>query len=593
MGFRIYRPDIYGIIGLMSPGILELALVMFIAAGLGIAAKFLKQPIILAYLGTGALIAYFGWTKLIDQETFHFFSDLGIMFLLFLVGLEINYDSFRVVGKHALLLGFGQILFTFLVGYGLAIGLGLTAIHAAYVAFALTISSTVIVVKLLSEKRELHSLSGRFAVGILLVQDFAVILLLVFLSGFAGDHEFSFLHLVLTACKGIALFAAMFWLGRRFAPLVMNKIGHAPEIIFLVSLAWMFFLAAFVQRIGFSIEIAGFLAGISLANASEHFQISGRIRSLRDFFILIFFVLLGSSIITSNFSGLSISIVIFSLFVLIGNPLIVLLMMGIMGYRKRTGFLTGVAIAQISEFSLVLATLGRQIGHLDDATVSLITAVGIITITASSYLITHADTIFRKIHHYLSMFERRKVVEDSSMYNSEKPRPIVLIGAHRTGQAIVASVNHEDVLVVDFDPEVIADLQSAGFAYLFGDVADPEIFEEAKFDKARLVISTNPDFEDNAQLLRALLALPNRPKIILRADNERQAILLYRMGADYVLLPHFTAGQYLGKTIALDPQLQIVDQLKERDLAMLQNRNRFSPFKESHRLSPPSHHMKS
>ncbi|MEY4731429.1 MAG: hypothetical protein RL681_375, partial [Candidatus Parcubacteria bacterium] len=170
----------------MTAGIFELAVVMLMAAALGVVAKFLRQPVVLAYLATGALLAYLGWTKLIDHETFQVFSDLGIMFLLFLVGLEVNWDSLRVVGRSAVLLGFGQVFVTFGLGYGIAWLFGFPAIHAAYIAFALTISSTVIVVKLLSEKRDLHSLSGRLAVGILIVQDIAAILLLVVLSGFAS-----------------------------------------------------------------------------------------------------------------------------------------------------------------------------------------------------------------------------------------------------------------------------------------------------------------------------------------------------------------------------------------------------------------------
>ena len=200
----------------------------------------------------------------------------------------------------------------------------------------------------------------------------------------------------------------MLWLGRKILPLVFNKIAQSQELLFLTSLAWCLGIATAVAKTGFSIEIGGFLAGLALANSSEHFQISAKIRSLRDFFIMIFFVILGSSLIFSDFSGLTLPIIAFSLFVLIGNPLIVLIIMGFMGYRKRTSFMCGVTVAQISEFSLILAALGLKLGHLNTQIVSLITAVGIITITLSTYLILHAEKIFRRFPRFFSLFERKK-----------------------------------------------------------------------------------------------------------------------------------------------------------------------------------------
>ena len=560
----------------MTAGIFELAVVMLLAAALGVVAKFLRQPVVLAYLATGALLAYLGWTKLIDQETFQVFSDLGIMFLLFLVGLEVNWDSLRIVGRSAVALGFGQVIFTFGLGYGIAWLFGFPAIHAAYIAFALTISSTVIVVKLLSEKRDLHSLSGRLAVGILIVQDIAAILLLIFLSGFTSSEGFSPSGLLISVLQGAALFTCIFWLGRKLVPLFIDRIASSQELLFLVSLAWVFLLAALVERIGFSIEIAGFIAGISLANASEHFQIAGRIRPLRDFFILIFFVLLGSSISVINLQSVGWPVIAFSLFVLIGNPLVVLVLMGFMGYRRRTSFLTGIAIAQISEFSLVLAAFGRKIQHLDDNAVSLITTVGIVTITISSYLIIHSDTLFKKLHGPLKFFERKMTKENGAALG-ERPRPVILIGAHRTGQAIATSVPRSDLLVVDFDPKVIGELKGSGYTYLFGDIMDPDIAERAHLTEARLVICTSPDFDDNMHLVKFLMHHMPRPKLIVRAEDELQAELLYAAGADYVLLANFTAGQYLGKTIALDPAMKILEHLKQRDLTMLKHKRRFMP----------------
>lgn len=554
----------------MSSGLFELSVVVLLAAVLGIAAKLLKQPIILAYIVAGIVIGYFGFFHIGDKETFRVFSDLGIMFLLFLIGMEINYTSLRLVGKPAILVGLGQIIFTFAVGFLIALLFDFNYLHSAYISITLTFSSTIIVLKLLSEKKDLGSLYGKISLGFLLVQDFVAILILIFLAGVQTGDGLVLKDIVITVVKGIVLFAAILWLGRRIFPWLFDRIARSQELLFLTSLAWCFLLATIVSKIGFSIEIGGFLAGLALANSSEHFQISSRIRSLRDFFILIFFVILGSLFIFSDFSGLALPIIAFSLFVLIGNPLIVLIIMGVMGYRKRTGFMCGVTVAQISEFSLILAALGLKLGHLNESVVALITAVGVITILLSTYLILYADKIFQRFSRPLSIFERRRLKDEFS--EKEFHKPIILIGSHRIGQSIAFNLPKDDILIVDFDPEIIGHLRKHDYEYLFGDISDEGIFEKANFQEAKLVISTSPDFEDNLTLLSRLNVLKNKGsqmKIILRAQDEKEAEILYEQGADYVLLPHFTSGQYLGKTIAIDPEMKILEQLKEKDLEII------------------------
>lgn len=554
--------------------LLQLAVVILAAAALGVLARFLRQPLILAYLATGALAGYLGFMNLGNRETLNVFADLGIMFLLFLVGLEINYTSLRLVGRASVVVGLGQVIFTAAIGYFIAQFLGFGIVASLYIAIALTFSSTVIIVKLLSEKKDLGSLYGKISVGVLLIQDLVAILILIALAGMQSG-DFAWWDPAFFMLKGIVVFGFTLWLGRKILPFVFDRAARAPELLFLISLAWLFLLVTLVNRIGFSIEIAGLLAGLALANSSEHFHIASKIRPLRDFFILIFFVLLGASLTASDFSGIGWPVLVFSLFVLVGNPLIVLVIMGLMGYRKRTSFLTGLTVAQISEFSLVLAALGYKLGHLTLAEVSLVTAVGVVTITISTYLILYGESIFRRLKRFLSVFERKQVKEDGAPAEGFR-KPIVLIGAHRTGQSIMMNLPKEYLLVIDFDPEIIESLRKHKIDCLFGDIVDQEIFEKANLESAKLVISTSPDLEDNLALLEELDKLGRRPKVILRADTEKDAGILYSRGADYVLLPHFTSGQYLGKTIAVDPETKILENLKERDLEMLKTSRKFS-----------------
>ncbi|MBI4993638.1 cation:proton antiporter [Candidatus Wolfebacteria bacterium] len=552
----------------MTSGIFELTAIILIASALGIIAKLLKQPIILAYLATGAIIGYFGFFDLSNKETFKIFSEMGIMFLLFLVGLEINYNSLRLVGKSSLIIGFSQVVLTIAAAFFLATALNFNYLQAAYISFALTISSTVIIVKLLSDKKDLNSLYGKISIGVLLVEDFLTIVVLFLLSGIESGG-FDFKNMTLVIAKGTLLFALVIYLGKKILPLIFDKISRSQELLFLTSLAWLFSLVAITNKIGFSIEIGGLLAGLALANSSEHFQISGYIRSLRDFFLLIFFVIMGYSMAFSNFHGLAYPIIIFSLFVLIVCPLIVIIIMGLLGFRSRTSFLTGLTMAQVSEFSFILAALGSKINHLDEKIVAIITAVGITTIAASSYMIIYGENIYKFLSPVLKIFERKKIKENGEIREFEKP--IILIGCHRTGQNIAANISKEDLLIIDFDPEVIDRLKKQNFDYIFGDIADKDIFEAANFNKARLVISTSPELEDNLFLLSELNKLPNRDeiKIVLRARTETEAKILYNDKADYVIIPHFTAGQYLGKTINIDPELKILEQLKAQDLEII------------------------
>jgi len=552
----------------MGAGLFDLAIIILVAAILGVAAKLLKQPVILAYIATGLVVAYFGFIEVENREVFQVFADLGIMFLLFLVGLEINYTSLRLVGKTSVIVGVGQVLFTSLFGFGIThFLLGFDPLTSVYIAVALTFSSTIIVVKLLSDRREIGSLYGKISIGFLLVQDVIAVLALILLSGIGSGSSNIALTAVLTVGKGILLFAVMLWLGRKVLPLIFDKLARSQELLFLTSLAWVFLLAAFIDKIGFSIEIAGLLAGLALANSSEHFEISHKIRSLRDFFILIFFVILGSSVVISNFAGLTTPIVVLSLFVLIGNPLIVLVLMGIMGYRRRTSFFAGVTVAQISEFSLVLGALGVKLGHITDQVLALITAIGIITIALSTYLIVHADKVFKLLSRLLKIFERKNTKEKS--LSEEDGKSVVLVGCHRTGESVALGLPKEDLLIIDFDPDAVDRMKRKGYAVLFGDISDEEIFESAGVRDARLLISTSPKLEDNLGLLARVNLLDKKPKTILRSDTEEEAKILYEHGADYVLLPHFTSGQYLGKTIALNPEMEILSQLRESDLALM------------------------
>lgn len=548
----------------MSPGIQELAVLFGLAAGIGLVARMLKQPLILAYLLAGVLIGILGVAPVATNPLYELFASLGVMFLLFLIGLEINLDSLRQVGAQAAAIGVGQVTVTFGIGFLINLLLGLSPVAAGFVALAITFSSTIIVVKLLSEKRDLHSLYGKIAIGILLIQDFIAIVLLLGLESFGRAHGINWMSMAATVGKGIALFGLTWWLGRMVMPKLFHPIARSPELLFTVSLAWLFGVAAIVQQLGFSIEIGGFLAGLALANSSEHFQISSRVKPLRDFFLLLFFIVLGSSLVFADLGAIAWPAIVLSLFVLVGQPLIVLWLMQAMGYHKRTGFFTGITIAQISEFSLVLMALAQRHGYVTPAEVTLVTVVGVLTISLSSYLILYGDRLYHVFRPWL---------RSGSNQRETKHRPegirrsIVLFGAHRTGQSILTHAKKEDVVIVDFNPDLISYYKKLGYASVYGEMNDPDMFEAIDLRAVRVIISTNPNGEENLQLLNHLHRLTSRrsPLVIMRAETQDDARRLYAQGADYVILPHVTAGHSIGQLVVHGLTAAKLQQLQRHD----------------------------
>lgn len=552
----------------MSAGILEFTFVILIAAILGIVLKALRQPPVLAYVLAGIALAFFGFLNINNKEVFNSFLQIGIAFLLFLIGMEINYTALRLVGRTAIIVGAGQMLFTAFVGFPIARALGFDIIQALYLAIALTFSSAIIAVKFLSESRKLNSLYGKISLGVVLVQSIAAIAALFAFSGLSNTSGLLPIPLLFALGKGAVLFLAVMYIGRKIIPALFDKIANSRELLFITSIAWCFGAAALAAKAGFPMEIGGFLAGIALASSSERLGIAGQMKALKDFFVLVFFAMLGAALIMLNWQGIATPLVIFSLFVLIGNPLAVMILLGIMGYRKRTSFFVGLTVAQVSEFSLVFAGLGLRLGHLQEQTASLIIAVAIATIVASSYLMTRSGAIYRLLSPILNLFESQRRGEESE--SGEARKPIVLVGFDKLGESIALNIPKQDLLVVDFNPDVVRSLQGKHYTTLFGDIADENIIERVVSAHARLLICTSPSLHDNLALVEAVRKLPSRPTLILRAENENDARTLYaRKETDYVIVPRLTEGQYLGKTIAVDPALKILPALKKKDLEAL------------------------
>jgi len=377
-----------------------------------------------------------------SHDQIELLAKIGIAILLFIVGLKLDLHLIRTMGPVALATGLGQVIFTSLFGFLIALAFGMSMVSAAYTAVALTFSSTIIIVKLLSDKKEIDSLHGRIAIGFLIVQDILVVLAMIALSTFggAGGQETSFLWEILTALGTGSLFlGGLLILMRTAIPRLLDQLARSQELLVLFSIAWAVVLGAAGDALGFSTEVGAFLAGVSLASTHYREAIGSRLVTLRDFLLLFFFIELGSRLDLSMLGGQLVSAAVFSVFVLVGNPLIVMIIMGIMGYRRRTSFLAGLAVAQISEFSLILASLGLSLGHIDKETVGLITLVGIVTIGLSTYMILYSGSLYRFLSPWLSIFERQKTHRESVPEDvpSDEQVDVILLGLGQYGTSIL------------------------------------------------------------------------------------------------------------------------------------------------------------
>lgn len=540
---------------------LDITLLFTLASVLTLLFRLIKQPPILAFILTGILVGPLGLANIESKDILHTLSQLGITLLLFMIGLELKVKELRSVGKVSLITGIGQIVFTSIVGFIITYFLlGFDTITSLYISIALTFSSTIIVVKLLSDRKDINSLYGKISVGFLLVQDFFAIIALVligFLQKTTGTDTSIALEILFLILKGAVLIGVIFIASKWILPRIVKFVAKSQETLLLFTLAWAFALSAFVSSdlIGFSIEIGGFLAGLSLANSIESIQISSKVRSLRDFFIIIFFVLLGMNLSFNNIGDILGVSIILSLFVFIGNPIIVMIILGLMGYKKRTSFQAGLTVAQISEFSLILIYSGVRIGHINESVNSLVTMVGIITFILSTYAILYSHILYKPLQKFLSIFElNKKNSEKSFVFPKDLNNHIIICGIHRMGRDIIKGLEDkkESLLLVDFDPKVVEKLSNDGFNILYGDISDVDIIETLNIENAKLIISTIPDSEDNSILISKALDINQNIEILITAHTNEDIEFLYQKGASIVISPFKLTGKIIGESIAED-----------------------------------------
>jgi Kef-type K+ transport system membrane component KefB len=546
----------------MHGAFVEFAVLLLISALAGAVFVRLRQPVLIAYIVVGIAVgpAVFGLVTAHDQ--IDLLAQVGVAVLLFAVGLKLDLNHIRHIGPVALATGLGQMAFTIVIGFVLILALGKGVMESLYVAVALTFSSTIIIVKLLSDKRELDSLHGRIAVGFLIVQDLAVVIAMMAMSalrsgGEAGGDAAWLAVLGSLAWRLAAAAAALFVLMRWVLPAVVAAMARSQELLLVFAIAWGVALAALGEWAGFSKEAGAFLAGFSLASTPFREAMNARLTGIRDFLLLFFFVDLGARLELSTLGAEVVPAIVLSLFVLIGNPLIVMAIMGFMGYRRRTGFMAGLTVAQISEFSIVFVAMGITLGHVGVQALSLTTLVGLVTITVSTYMILYAQPLYERLAPWLRIFERQQPFRETAAESRDgrvRAAQAIVFGLGRYGSRLFEQLRADgvDVLGVDFDPEAVRELQGRGLPVLFGDGEDPDFLETLPLRQVRWVITTLPQWDSNRALLHALRVVHYDGTVVGAVRDAAHGRALAEAGVARVFSPFDDAADHAAARLARD-----------------------------------------
>jgi Kef-type K+ transport system membrane component KefB len=506
----------------------QIALILLVALAVGFLARLAKQPLIIAYIFVGVLLGPAALNLVSSGQEIALLAKLGIAILLFLVGLKLDLGLIKTTGLVALYTGLGQVLATAVLGYLLVVLLGFEPVAAVYIAIAICFSSTIVIVKMFSDRRELDQLHGQIAVGVLIVQDILVIIAMIAIAaiGAPGSEASTDLFLLLLGSAGFLLVTAL--LAKYVIPRLLDWVARSPELTLLFGVSWAVSLAAISAALGLSMEIGAFVAGVTLAATPYRENLSSRMVSLRDVMLLFFFIQLGISLeFSAASSQLGVAFLI-SAFVMAFKPLAVLVIMGLLGYSSRVSFKTGIALAQISEFSLILVALGYSLGQVSQEVLSLVTLVAVITITLSTYLISYSDALFARLSGLLTGFQRSGHGARVDEENQEVRFDAIVIGAGRLGGAVVTGLLERgaNLLVVDQNPDTLRSMRESGVATLFGDVADSEFAASLPLHEADSVICTVPEKSTNLLILEILERYDFEGNICLTAMDSATAKIL-------------------------------------------------------------------
>lgn len=519
----------------------ELAMIVSVILAIWYVMQLLRQPSIVGYILSGIVLSPQLNNLIQNQESVQLFAYLGIVMLLFLVGLWLSVRIIRDVGKISLVVGVGQVLFTSLVWVVIAWLLGNDWLTAMFLAIWLTFSSTIVIVKLISDRWDAHKLYGKISLGMLIVQDMIAMMILIAFALISSvrDTGGDMTVIVSTFASIVGAWLIVWLISRYGLHFLLKKFSTSEEYLLLFSIGRALLVAAWFERAGLTMEAGALIAGIALAESSEKFLIVSKIKTLRDFFIALFFVYMWSNLVFDGMMSLWPEIIILSLFVLIGNPLIVFFLMRQFRYDWRTGFMTWLTVAQISEFSFIVMGMGMAMWFItNDSILTIITFVALITMAGSSYLFAYADTLMDRISRYIP--QMKKWYTDTETVSGHE-YDIIVVGYGDHGQKLCRSLSgHFSILVLEHDPQIVRHaIVPDHVTIIHADVTEDEIRKEVEQYHARFVIVTSSELSVSIASHHYNKHLDRH--IIARTKSEKDAIMLYKKGIDIVHVVHEAA----------------------------------------------------
>lgn len=531
----------------------EISILLGITVTIACVVRFLRQPMLIAYIMAG-IIAGPLFLGLVGKNntTFDTFAQFGVILLLFMVGLSLNMSHIKTIGKTAAIVGLIQIIFTAGIGTLIAWAFKLSLLSSIYVGIALTFSSTIVIVKLLNDKKDSDTVYGRYTLGLMIVQDVVAILIMIALSSVAGDSGEIGKHMGVLVLKGLALMAFVYVMSKWALSWILDQVARSAEFLFIFTLSWCFWLATLLHWVGFSLEIGAIIAGLTLGSSKYQAEIASRVKPLRDFFIVVFFIILGSQMVVSDISAVLFPSIIFSVFILLGKPFILYYAFRMRKFTRRNSFLAAVTSAQVSEFGFILLLGGISLGQVGSTELQIFTIVALITIFVSSYMITYNEQLYRMLIPIFTLFGRDKHQQKEA---SEQKIDAWVFGYHRIGWKICQVLQKKNIsfAVVDYNPEMINKLRRQRIPAYFGDAADVEFLDGLGIEKAQIVISTIPSLDDQIAMISHIRRSSKKTCIIGNLYDMDRAKEMYRAGASFVMMPHLLGGQWISEVLLKKP----------------------------------------
>lgn len=527
---------------------LQISSLLAITVSMAFFVRLAKQPLLVAYIVAGIIAGPLFFNLLAkDVHMYDAFAQFGIVLLLFIIGLDLNFSYLKKIGKEAVIIGLGQFILNFAIILPLIHSFGFSWQGSIFLALAACFSSTIVILKILGDKHDQEAVYGRYTIGLMLVQDLISIIILLWLS-FNAPENLNAGTPWLIGLKSLLVLSAVILMARFVLPAFLRKIAVSGEFLFIFTVTWCFGVASLMYWSGFSLEIGAVIAGLSLGSSRYQAEIASRVKPLRDFFLVIFFILLGSKADFSQTESVLIPALILSAVILLIKPFILYMLFRLRHFTRRNSFLAALTSGQLSEFGFIILFAGGAAGFLEGRELAIFTIAAIITIFFSSYLMTYSYKIYNLFLPVFLLFGKDVYLQPEDM---KEKFEVIIFGYHRTGWKIGEALKEKKIkfAAVDFNPESVNNFRQKNIKTIFGDASDIEFLASLPLDEAKVIISTIPTPEDQLVLINYVREHNPKAVIIASLYHKKYLPTIYKAGADYVILPHLLGGSWAAEAI--------------------------------------------